>query len=148
MGIKYLSMLLMSVIILTSCKETPSSTTTESTTTILEVRNNSGNDFYWFVYNVTLDDNQIWHHGHSNYEIRHTDKGIISFTEEMAGGDLNDVIVRVTLQAHNESVHREVESLTLDFKLGERRVVRVDCTVFRNEQKECNPIGLSLVLVE
>ena len=148
MVMKYLLMLLLSVILLTSCKETPSSTTTESTTTILEVRNNSGNDFYWFVYNVTLDDNQIWHHGHSNYEIRHTDKGIISFTEEMAGGDLNDLIVRVTLQAHDESVHRIPLSLTLDFELGERRVVRVDCTVFRNEQKECNPIGLSLVLVE
>lgn len=95
---------------------------------------------------ISVGENQLYYFGSSNYDIRHGDKGIFSFTKEDVGGDLNGLTVGVTLQVHVENVQREKEYLTLDFKLGERRVVRVDCTAFSNGL--CSPNGLTLVSVE
>ena len=143
---KNLGLLFFGLILLTSCKETPSGNTVESTTTSLEVRNNSGHVDFWFVNSISVGGNQLYYFGSSNYEIRHGDKGIFSFTKEDVGGDLNGLTVGVRLQYHNENVQRESLFLTLDFKLGERRVVRIDCTKFSNEF--CSPSGLALVSVE
>jgi len=146
MVMKYLSILLLSVILLTSCKESPSGNTSIPEATSLEVRNNSGHVDSWFVNSISVGGNQLYYFGSSNYEIRHGDKGIFSFTKEDVGGDLNGLTVGVRLQYHIENVQRESLFLTLDFKLGERRVVRIDCTKFSNEL--CSPSGLVLVSVE
>lgn len=59
---------------------------------------------------------------------------------------MNGLTVDVQLQRHNQNVQTESEFLTLNFKLGEKRVVRIDCTKFSNER--CSPSGLALVSVE
>ena len=110
-------MFLLSVILLTSCKETPSGDTVESTRTSLEVRNNSGNVDFWFVDRISVGGTQLYSNYSSNYEIRHGDKGIFSFTKEDVVGDLNGLVITVLIQAHNESVQTERESIILDFKL-------------------------------
>ena len=145
---KNLGLLFFGLILLTSCKETPSGNTVESTTTSLEVRNNSGHVDFWFVNSISVGWNQLYYFGSSNYEIRHGDKGIFSFTKEDVGGDLDSLVVTVHIQAHNENVQTEKESITLDFKLGERRVVRIGCTRFTSNNERCVPSGLSLESVE
>ena len=142
---KYLSLFLLSVILLTSCKESPSGNTAIPESTSLEVRNNSGNVDFWFVDRISVGATQLYSAFSSNYEIRHGDKGIFSFTKEDVGGDLNGLVITVLIQAHNQNVQTESESITLDFKLGERRVVKIDCTRFTSNNERCVPSGLSLV---
>ena len=144
MVMKYLSMFLLSVVLLTSCMVTPSSNNQEETSTYLEVSNNSGNEDFWFINYITVGGTQLYSSFSSYYEIRHGEKVIFSFTKEDVGGDLNGLIVDVQLQRHNHNVQTESEFLTLDFKLGEKRVVRIDCTKsFFNGI--CTPSGLALV---
>ena len=145
---KYLSILLLSVILLTSCKETPSGNTVESTTTSLEVRNNSGHVDSWFINYITVGGTQLYSSFSSNYEIRHGDKGIFSFTKEDVGGDLNGLTVGVMLQKHSENVQKGSVSITLDFTLGEKRIVRVGCESFYGNPERCKGDSLTLVSVE
>ena len=143
MVMKYLSMFLLSVVLLTSCMVTPSSNNQEETSTYLEVSNNSGNVDFWFINYITVGGTQLYSSFSSDYEIRHGEKVIFSFTKEDVGGDLNGLIVDVQLQRHNQNVQTESEFLTLDFKLGEKRVVRIDCT--KSLFEICTPSGLALV---
>ncbi len=145
---KNLGLLFFGLILLTSCKETPSGNTVESTTTSLEVINNSGHVDFWFVNSISVGGNQLYYFGSSNYEIRHGDKEIFSFTKENVGGDLNGLTVGVMLQKHSENVQKGSVSITLDFTLGEKRIVRVGCESFYGNPERCKGDSLTLVSVE
>ena len=143
--LKGLLLLLISVMVLNGC-QTPTDTSTP-THTELEVRNNSGNVDFWFVNSISVGEKQFYYYESSNYEIRHGDKGIFTFTEDDVNGDLTDISVGIRLQYHDENVQRESVSLNLDFILGERRVIRVDCESLYNNER-CRTDGLVLTIVE
>lgn len=138
-------MLLLSVILLTSCKETPSGSDSVSAFTELEVINNSGNVDVWFVYYVGVSGKSLYTH-QIGKEIRHGNSGSFSFKKDDVGGDLTAIDVVVMLQYHDESTQKQSVSTTLDFTLGQSRVVRVDCVSFIKEN--CRHDGLVLTSVD
>ena len=143
--LKGLFLLLISVMVLNGCKETPSSNESVSTFTELEVRNNSGNVDTWFVYSVGVNGKSLYNYTNGT-EIRHGEWKRFSFTKDDVGGDLTDLGVGITLQISNGSTQRESVSTRLDFTLGERRVVRIDCIDFTRGR--CSTDGLVLTSVE
>ena len=144
--LKGLLLLLISVMVLNGCKETPSGNNHEETFTELEVRNNSGNVDTWFVYGVGVNGKSLYNYTNGT-EIRHGEWKRFSFTKDDVGGDLTDLIVGINIQYHDESTQREYVSTRLDFTLGERRVVRIDCMSF-TKNEICRTDGLVLTSVE
>ena len=148
-----LLLLLISVMVLNGCNETPSSNNHEETSTYLEVRNNSGyvDSWYdkptysWFVYGVGVNGKSLYNYTNGT-EIRHGEWKRFSFTKDDVGGDLTDLGVGITLQISNGSTQRGSVSTRLDFTLGERRVVRIDCIDFTRGR--CRTDGLVLTSVE
>jgi len=148
-----LLLLLISVMVLNGCNKTPSSNNHEETSTYLEVRNNSGyvDSWYdkptysWFVYGVGVNGKSLYNYTNGT-EIRHGEWKRFSFTKDDVGGDLTDLGVGITLQISNGSTQRESVSTRLDFTLGERRVVRIDCIDFTRGR--CSTDGLVLTSVE
>lgn len=148
-----LLLLMISVMVLSGCKETPSSNNHEETSSYLEVRNNSGyvDSWYdeptysWFVYSVGVNGKSLYNYTNGT-EIRHGEWKRFSFTKDDVGGDLTDLGVGITLQISNGSTQRESVSTRLDFTLGERRVVRIDCIDFTRGR--CSTDGLVLTSVE
>ena len=151
--LKWLLLLLISVMVLNGCKETPSSNNHEETSTYLEVRNNSGyvDSWYdeptysWFVYSVGVNGKSLYNYTNGT-EIRHGEWKRFSFTKDDVGGDLTDLIVGIRLQISDGSTQRDDVSTRLDFTLGERRVVRIDCIDFTRGR--CSTDGLVLTSVE
>ena len=151
--LKGLLLLLISIMVLNGCNETPSSNNHEETSTYLEVRNNSGyvDSWYdeptysWFVYSVGVNGKSLYNYTNGT-EIRHGMWKRFSFTKDDVGGDLTDLGVGITLQISNGSTQRESVSTRLDFTLGERRVVRIDCIDFTRGR--CSTDGLVLTSVE
>mgnify|MGYP003344183006 CR=1 FL=1 len=141
-----LLLLLISVMVFSGCKETPSSNESVSTFTELEVRNNSGNVDTWFVIGVGVNGKSLYNYTNGT-EIRHGEWRRFSFTKDDVGGDLTDLIVGIRLQISNGSTQRDDVSTRLDFTLGERRVVRIDCVSFYNNER-CRTDGLVLTSVE
>ena len=143
--LKGLLLLLIGVMVFNGCKETPSGNESVSTFTELEVRNNSGNYDTWFVYGVGVNGKSLYNYTNGT-EIRHGEWKRFSFTKDDVGGDLTDLGVGITLQISNGSTQRESVSTRLDFTLGERRVVRIDCIDFTRGR--CSTDGLVLTSVE
>ena len=144
--LKGLFLLLIGVMVFNGCKETPSSNESVSTFTELEVRNNSGNVDTWFVIGVGVNGKSLYNYTNGT-EIKHGEWRRFSFTKDDVGGDLTDLIVGIRLQISNGSTQRDDVSTRLDFTLGERRVVRIDCVSFYNNER-CRTDGLVLTSVE
>jgi len=128
--LKGLLLLLISVMVLNGCKETPSGNESVSTFTELEVRVDYelGN---MFLYGVEVNGKSIYTYT-SGRKISQGEWSRFSFTKDDVGGDLTDVFVEITLQTTDYYYTRWDVSTRLDFTLGERRVVRVDCIDYNN----------------
>jgi hypothetical protein len=131
--------------VLNGCKETPSSNNHEETSTYLEVRNNSGYVDSWFVYSVGVNGKSLYNYTNGT-EIRHGEWKRFSFSKDDVGGDLTDVDVGITLKINDGSTIRISVSTRLDFTLGERRVVRIDCIDLK--EGGCSSKDLVLTSVE
>ena len=143
--LKGLLLLLISVMVLNGCKETPSSNNHEETSTYLEVDNNSGIYNMWYVYGVGVNGKSLYNYTNGT-EIRHGEWRRFSFTKDDVGGDLTDVDVGITLKINDGSTIRISLSTRLDFTLGERRVVRIQCIDLK--EGGCSSKDLVLTSVE
>ena len=146
--LKGLLLLLISIMVLNGC-QTPTDTSTP-THTELEVRNNSGNVDYWFVNSITIGETQTYQYGYDDYQIRHGDNGYFLFNEEDIRSDLKDVSIGILLQSKDEGGNGIWKQFTfnLNFKIGESRVVRVDCESYIDNSERCKMDGLVLIIVE
>ena len=143
-----LLLLLISVMVLNGCKETPTDTSTP-TYTELEVRNNSGSIDIWFVEQVLINvkpnvpSNEIYF----NTNIKHSKSGSVSFKKEEVENNLKNLRVDLIVKYHPDGTQRERLTTYLDFTLGEKRIVNVICTNYF-KPNECRGDGLEVTVVE
>ena len=134
--------ILISLFLLYGCKETPSGVSIDPNTTELEIKNDLNIDdpsFDGYVLIEYKDDCcNSWYSVEKEIDLQHGENVVISFTEDEVSKLTNlDVRIRGWF---NDPIY-------LDFRLGERRVVRIVCLELRTPTK-CESGKISYTIEE
>ena len=135
-----LLLLLISVMVVIGCKETPSSMVENPTLTELEIKNNINIKDRWWVELVELNQDYNF-----DIEIEPQSSGVILFSEEKIGSDLTNLQVKLKIRYQGYMYSLITLTTHLDFKLGERRIIRVDCNNFYGDSL-CRTDGIILTI--
>jgi len=138
--LKGLLLLLISVMVLNGCKETPSGMVENLTHTELEIKNNINIKDRWWVDRVEV--NEDYNFG---IEIEPQSSRVILFSEEKIGSDLTNLQVKLGIRYQGYTYFLKTLTTHLDFKLGERRIIRVDCNNFYSDGL-CRTDGIILTI--
>lgn len=112
--------ILISLFLLYGCKETPSGVSIDPNTTELEIKNDLNIDDPPFDGYVLIENKydccNSWYSIEKEIDLQYGENVVISFTEEEVS-KLTNLDVRIF---YNDPIY-------MDFRLGERRVVRIVC---------------------
>ena len=112
--------ILISLFLLYGCKETPSGVSIDPNTTELEIKNDLNIDDPPFDGYVLIENkydcSNSWYSIEKEIDLQYGENVVISFTEEEVS-KLTNLDVRIF---YNDPIY-------MDFRLGERRVVRIVC---------------------
>ena len=137
-----LLLLLISVMVFSGCKETPSSMVENPTLSELEIKNNLNIKDRWWVELVEVNEDYNF-----RIEIEPQSNGVILFSEYEVS-KLTNLDVRIkTFNIGYDSGNNVITPtpLYLDFTLGERRVVRIVCIELKTPT-ECESDGITYTI--
>ena len=119
--------ILISLFLLYGCKETPSGVSIDPNTTELEIKNDLNIDDPYFIEWVYIDWGIQGYSLDKRFTIRPGESGGVSFTLDEVS-KLTNLDVRITIfntDYDSGNIVITPTPLYLDFRLGERRVVRI-----------------------